>query len=162
MQNMFVLLLWPTHPVGPVWSRGSSLCKDQPVELAGLISHFAWSTLGIQLDVLSLPWLLCWAAQTCAMPVPEWGSLLPSPLSSGRALSAHGLAALAQQCSVCVVRVGVIVLHLYTQRLLTILCWNKVYFCPCWIRDVWKSCGSFCSCKPAYEIFGLEFHMSFP
>lgn len=113
MQNMFVLLLWPTHPVGPDWSRGRSLCKDQPVELAGLISHIAWNTLEIQLDVLPLLWLLCWAAQTCTMPVPEWRSLLPP--SSGRALSAHGLAALAQQCSVCVVHVGVIVLHLCTR-----------------------------------------------
>lgn len=30
-------------------------------------------------------------------------------------MSAHGLADLAQQCSVCVVRVGVIVLHLCTR-----------------------------------------------
>lgn len=112
---MFVLLLWPTHPVGPDWSRGRSLCKDQPAELAGLISHITWNTLEIQLDVLPLLWLLCWTAQTCTMPVPEWGPLLPSPLSSGRALSAHGLAALAQQCSVCAVRVGVIVLHLCTR-----------------------------------------------
>lgn len=158
MQNVFVLLLWPTHPVGPDWSRGRSLCKDQPVELAGLISHIAWKTLEIQLDALPLLWLLCWAAQTSTMPVPEWGPLLLSPPSSGRALSAHGLAALAQQCSVCVVCVGVIVLHLCARGYSQLLVERKNISVP---GEGWKSCGQFCSCKPVYVISGLEFRMSF-
>lgn len=38
--------------LGPDWSRGRSLCKEQRVELAGFISHISWNTLDIQPDVL--------------------------------------------------------------------------------------------------------------